>query len=157
MQRILRTQQKKSRKLPQYLMNPICCRGIAFQRAEKLESNKQQVKSRAILIRRGHEGEGQDGLYRLTTSPYTKAEGDYTVAFEDCGDATNFCYILESVFEDLGDFSADIVLLSIKELDVAVRSDTMKLIVVKKGQLELYAGQPLEEVESALTSLVKRS
>ncbi|GFZ08989.1 hypothetical protein Acr_20g0007970 [Actinidia rufa] len=111
----------------------------------------------AILIRRGHEGERQDGLYRLTTSPYTKAEGDYTVAFEDRGDATNFCYILESVFEDLGDFSADIVLLSIKELDVAVRSDTVNLIVVKKGQLELYAGQPLEEVETALSSLVKRS
>ncbi|GFZ08992.1 hypothetical protein Acr_20g0008000 [Actinidia rufa] len=163
----------------------------------------------AIRIRKGHEGEGQDGLYRLTTSPCTKAEGDFTVAFEDRGDATNFCYILESVFEDLGDFSADIVLLSIKvrklyfsllysepscafyirmtifiiylanhlssiwmsrfemklcevelykmELDVAVRSDTVNLIVVKKGQLELYAGQPLEEVETALSSLVKRS
>ncbi|GFZ21802.1 hypothetical protein Acr_29g0009640 [Actinidia rufa] len=111
----------------------------------------------AILMRRVHEGEGQDGLYTLTTTPYTKDGGDYTVAFEDRGDATNFCYILESVFEDLVDFSADVVLLSIKELDEAVRSDTMKLIVVKKGQLELYAGQPLEEVEIALSSLVMRS
>lgn len=35
----------------------------------------------------------------------------------------------------------------------AVKVDSMKLIVARKGQLRLYAGQPLSEVESALLSL----
>ena len=34
-------------------------------------------------MHRVHEGEGEDGLYTLTTTPYTKDGGDYTVAFED--------------------------------------------------------------------------
>ncbi|KAL6970290.1 hypothetical protein U1Q18_029989 [Sarracenia purpurea var. burkii] len=115
--------------------------------------------SQAILVRRGHDGEGPKGLFTLKKdTPYSKDGDDsssHTVAFEDRGDATNFCYLLQSFFDDLDDFGADIVPLSIKELDEAVSSDGMKVIVVKKGQLKLYAGQPLAEVEMALRSLVK--
>lgn len=42
-----------------------------------------------------------------------------------------------------------------QELNEVVSSDNMKVIVVKKGQLKLYAGQPLEEVEMALRSLAQ--
>lgn len=41
-----------------------------------------------------------------------------------------------------------------QELHEAVKSDGMKVIVVRKGQLQLYAGQPLADVEMALCSLI---
>uniref|UniRef100_A0A7N0UIL0 Uncharacterized protein n=1 Tax=Kalanchoe fedtschenkoi TaxID=63787 RepID=A0A7N0UIL0_KALFE len=70
----------------------------------------------AILMRQGSGNEGPGGVYTLKTnskSPQTEDEA-FTVAFEDRGDANNFCYILESFFEDMADFSADIVPLSTK-------------------------------------------
>lgn len=75
-------------------------------------------------MRRGSEHEEPGGLYTLRVTSRTDdlgasqtddlGDSSYTVAFEDRGDANNFCYLLESFFEDLGDFSADIVPLSIK-------------------------------------------
>lgn len=67
-------------------------------------------------MQRGSNHEEQDGLYTLKTTSHESdpIDSSYTVAFEDRGDATNFCYLLESFFEELGDFSADIVPLSIK-------------------------------------------
>lgn len=110
----------------------------------------------AIFMRRssGHEDPG--GLYKFKIPSQTnhRNNSSYTVAFEDRTDANNFCYLLESFFQELGDFSADIVPISTKELDGAVKSFAMKVIVVKKGELHLYAGQPLADVEVALCSLV---
>ncbi|KAJ8565932.1 hypothetical protein K7X08_008508 [Anisodus acutangulus] len=100
-----------------------------------------------ILMRRGHDDEGPEGLFTLKS---------HTVAFQDRGDATNFCYLLQSFFEDLGDFSAEVAPLPVKELSEAIRSHTMKVIVVKKGKLKLYAGQPLADAEMALRSLVEQ-
>lgn len=67
-------------------------------------------------MRRGSEHEESGGLYALRVPSQADKHGDfsYTIAFEDCGNADNFCYLLESVFEDLGDFSADIVPLQVK-------------------------------------------
>lgn len=64
---------------------------------------------------------GGEGLYTLKSSPSTEDEISYTVAFEDRADANNFCYLLESFFEGLGDFKADVVPLTVKvcTLDVA--------------------------------------
>ncbi|XP_048235476.1 uncharacterized protein LOC8278727 [Ricinus communis] len=108
-----------------------------------------------ILMRRGSEVEGP-GLYALRTLSQPDDHVDsYTVAFEDRGDANNFCHLLEFYFEGLGDFSADIVPLSVKELYEGVKSGSKKVIVVKKGQLKLYAGQPFGEVEMALFSLLE--
>ena len=42
-----------------------------------------------------------------------------------------------------------------QELDEAVKAGELKLIVVRKGQLHLYAGQPLAEAETALRSLLE--
>lgn len=114
----------------------------------------------AILLRRGYDGAG--GLYTLmsTSSSNTQdqsASSSYTVAFEDRSEANNFCNLLEICFEDLGDFSADIVPLSNKDLREGVESNSMKLIVVKKGQLKLYAGQPLADVEMALRALIEQN
>ncbi|KAK6803767.1 hypothetical protein RDI58_001551 [Solanum bulbocastanum] len=110
----------------------------------------------AIRMRRGHDDEGPEGLFTLKSSSQVNGSLSHTVAFEDRGDATNFCYLLQSFFEDLGDFSAEIVPLPVKELSDAIRSHTMKVIVVKKGKLKLYAGQPLTDAEMALRSLVEQ-
>nr|XP_010931644.2 LOW QUALITY PROTEIN: uncharacterized protein LOC105052511 [Elaeis guineensis] len=110
----------------------------------------------AIFLHRGSDGNGPKGLYTLRMNS-SSDDGDstsYTVAFQDRGDATNFCYLVESFFEELGDVSADIVPLTIQELDEAARAGELKLIVVRKGQLDLYAGQPLVEAETALRSLL---
>ncbi|XP_065863654.1 uncharacterized protein [Euphorbia lathyris] len=111
----------------------------------------------AILMRRGPEHEAA-GLYALRTDNGVDGgdESSYTVAFEDRGDANNFCYLLESYFEDLGDFRADIVPLSTKDIQEEVKSGAKSIIVVKKGQLKLYAGQPFGEVEMALQSLLEQ-
>lgn len=59
-------------------------------------------------MRRGSDPEGPEGLYTLKN-----VSQPCTVAFEDRGDANNFCFLLESFFEDLGDFRADIIPLSV--------------------------------------------
>lgn len=109
-----------------------------------------------IVMRRGSDRE-QDRLYSLKISSQAQEQrsSSYIVAFEDHADANNFCFLLESFFEDLGEFSADIIPLPIKELHEAVKVNSMKVIVVKKRQLQLYAGQPFADVEMALQSLVK--
>ncbi|KAK1591711.1 hypothetical protein Q3G72_012106 [Acer saccharum] len=111
----------------------------------------------AILMRRGPEHE-EGGFFTLrsTSQAQDQSQTPYTVAFENHGDANNFCYLLESYFEDLGlvDFNADIIPLPVKELHDAVES-IRRVIVVRKGQLKLYAGQPFADVEMALHSLIE--
>ncbi|KAG6731806.1 hypothetical protein I3842_01G147000 [Carya illinoinensis] len=110
-----------------------------------------------IFMRRGSDREGQAGFYNLKFGSQAEEQSNssYTVAFEDRADASNFCFLLEDFFKDLDDFSADILPLSIKELHEAVKANAMKVVVVKKRQLQLYAGQPFADVEMALHSLVK--
>lgn len=43
----------------------------------------------------------------------------------------------------------------VQELHEAVKANAMKVVVVKKRQLQLYAGQPFADVEMALHSLVQ--
>ncbi|KAL2464055.1 embryo defective [Forsythia ovata] len=107
-----------------------------------------------ILMHRGHE-EGRHGLYTLKSTSSAGGDFSHTVAFEDCGDAINFCCLLQSYFGDLKDFGAEIVPLKIADLHGAVKSHTMRLVVVKKGQLQLYVGQPLADAEMALRALIK--
>lgn len=57
-----------------------------------------------------HDGKVQQRLYSLKSS---SGDLSHIVAFEDRSDAANFCYILQSYFEDLEDFSTEIVLISI--------------------------------------------
>lgn len=45
----------------------------------------------------------------------------------------------------------------LQELLAAVKSNTKKVIVLKKGQLKLYAGQPFADVEKALLSFVEHN
>ncbi|XVF62586.1 hypothetical protein PTKIN_Ptkin09bG0020300 [Pterospermum kingtungense] len=111
----------------------------------------------AIFMQRGVDREGAGGLFTLQVSSdgQDQSRTSCTVAFEDHSDANNFCYLLECFFEDLGDFSAEVVPTSVKELCEAVKLHAKKVIVVKKGQLKLYAGQPFAEVEMALHSLIE--
>ncbi|KAF7851498.1 hypothetical protein BT93_L3783 [Corymbia citriodora subsp. variegata] len=111
----------------------------------------------AILMRRGSDFEEPGGFFSLKTDPEDSDASSYTVSFEERVDANNFCFLLESFFEELGDFSVDIVPLLRKELQEAMREKTMKMLVVRKGQLKLYAGQPFSDVELALQSLVEES
>lgn len=72
------------------------------------------VNMQVIRMRRGHEDEGPEGLFAIKSSSNANGSSSHTVAFEDRGDATNFCYLLESFFDDLGDFSAEIVPFPVK-------------------------------------------
>ncbi|KAG5011123.1 hypothetical protein AAZX31_07G229200 [Glycine max] len=111
-----------------------------------------------ILMQRDSE-EGSEGLYSLKFTSKEQEQSDddsYTVAFEDHADANNFCFLLKSFFEDLGSFSADAVPMSIQELNEEIISRAKKVVVVKKRQLQLYAGQPLADVEMALRSIIEQ-
>lgn len=50
----------------------------------------------------------------MDSSSDDEDSASYTIAFQDQGDATNFCYLLETFFEELGDFTADVVPLTMK-------------------------------------------
>lgn len=67
-------------------------------------------------MHRGSDDEELDGLFTLKIPSKSRDTGEstYTVAFEDRADANNFCYLLESFFEELGNFTADIVPLATK-------------------------------------------
>lgn len=67
-------------------------------------------------MRRGFEQEGAEGLFALRTASEVQDQDNasYTVVFENHVDANHFCHLLESVFEDLGDFSTDIIPLPVK-------------------------------------------
>ncbi|KAL8264089.1 hypothetical protein R6Q59_022219 [Mikania micrantha] len=106
----------------------------------------------AVKMQSGGNGEESAGLFILRNTSGLH----HTVAFEDRSDATNFCYLLESFFEDLNNFSTTIIPIPTNELVDEVKSQKMKVIVVKKRQLKLYVGQPLEDVESALRALVEQ-
>ncbi|KAK6138925.1 hypothetical protein DH2020_027340 [Rehmannia glutinosa] len=109
-----------------------------------------------IVMRRGHDGEGGEGLYTLKSISSTEDPISHMVAFEDRTDATNFCYLLQSFFEDLPGFNADVVPLTVNELNEAVKSYAMRVVVVKRGQLQLYAGQPLADAETSLRAMIKQ-
>lgn len=63
----------------------------------------------AIFMRTGRDEEVPHGAYTIKSTSHTKDGSSHLVAFEDRGDATNFCYILQSFFEELEDFGADII------------------------------------------------
>ncbi|CAI8610652.1 unnamed protein product [Vicia faba] len=112
-----------------------------------------------ILMQRDSNAESPKGLYSLnfTSKQWEQGDDSYTVAFEDQADANNFCFILESFFEDLGDgFRANVVPMSIQELNEEIISQGKKVLVVKKRQLQLYAGQLLTDVEMALCSIIEQ-
>lgn len=72
---------------------------------------------KVILIQRDSNTESPKALYRLNFTSKQREQGNdfYTVAFEDQADANNFCFILESFFEDLDDgFSAIVFPMSIQ-------------------------------------------
>ncbi|CAL5198890.1 unnamed protein product [Lathyrus oleraceus] len=112
-----------------------------------------------ILMQRDSNTESPKALYRLNFTSKQREQGNdfYTVAFEDRADANNFCFILESFFEDLDDgFSAIVFPMSIQELNEEIISQGEKVVVVKKRQLQLYAGQLLTDVEMALCSIIEQ-
>ncbi|KAG7542731.1 hypothetical protein ISN45_Aa07g026880 [Arabidopsis thaliana x Arabidopsis arenosa] len=110
-----------------------------------------------ILMRSNIDQDISEGYFTLRTKSMEQNEGQvsHMIAFEDQSDARNFSYLLESVFEDLDDFSADIAPVSTKDLYDEVSSGDKNVIVVRKRQLTLYAGQPFEDVERALRTLIQ--
>ncbi|KAF3488894.1 hypothetical protein F2Q69_00056733 [Brassica cretica] len=110
-----------------------------------------------ILMRSSIDQEVSEGYFTMRTEPMEQNKGQvsHMIAFEDQTDATNFSYLLESVFEDLDDFSANVVPISTKDLYNEVSSGGKNVIVVKKRQLKLYAGQPFDDVETALHTLIQ--
>ncbi|VVB00987.1 unnamed protein product [Arabis nemorensis] len=110
-----------------------------------------------ILMRSNIDEEISEGYFTLRTESMEQ-NGDqvsHIIAFEDQNDARNFSYLLKSVFEDLDGFSANVVPISTKDLHDEVSSGGKNVIVVKKRQITLYAGQPFEDVERALHTLIE--
>ncbi|KAG7547412.1 hypothetical protein ISN44_As12g026560 [Arabidopsis suecica] len=110
-----------------------------------------------ILMRSNIDEDISEGYFTLRSESMEQNEGQvsHMIAFEDQSDARNFSYLLESVFEDLDGFSADIAPVSTKDLYDEVSSGDKNVIVVRKRQLTLYAGQPFEDVERALRTLIQ--
>lgn len=96
-------------------------------------------------MRRGPDSKYPSGLFSLKTTSEDDSDDDsddddederdeadedfsYVIAFQDRYDANNFCYLLESFFEDLGDFGADIVPL-LKNVCVPYSSSNTKLVL----------------------------
>lgn len=69
----------------------------------------RHILFQAIFMYTGRDEEGPHGAYTIKSTSHTKDGSSHLAAFEDRGDATNFCYILQSFFEELVDFSTDIV------------------------------------------------
>ena len=68
-------------------------------------------------MHRGSEDEEHGGLFTLRVPSKTQDIEEYTtytVAFEHHVDANNFCYLLESFFEELDNFTTDVVPLPTK-------------------------------------------
>lgn len=67
-------------------------------------------------MRQGSDGEELDGLFTLKVPSATQdiEESTYAVAFENHVDANNFCYLLESYFEELENFTTDVIPLPTK-------------------------------------------
>lgn len=67
-------------------------------------------------MQRGDDPEGLGGLFtfQLSSEGQEQSKTSCVVAFADHSDASNFCYLLECFFEDLGDFSADVTPMSVK-------------------------------------------
>nr|GMD79098.1 uncharacterized protein LOC109176208 isoform X4 [Ipomoea batatas] len=128
--------------------------GVGKTSFEEREKNSEGERQEVVRMHTSHDVKVQQRLYSLKSS---SGDLSHIVAFEDRSDAANFCYILQSYFEDLEDFSTEIVLLSFNEHDESVKSSMENAIVVRKGQLKLYAGQPLVDVETALRSLAAQS
>lgn len=63
----------------------------------------------AIFMHNGRDEEGSHGPYTIKIDSHTMDGSSHIVAFEDPGDASNFCYILHTHFENLEDFSANVV------------------------------------------------
>ncbi|CAI9118808.1 OLC1v1020424C1 [Oldenlandia corymbosa var. corymbosa] len=111
-----------------------------------------------VILMQGEYDGHVTGLFTLRNLDSSdKNDLPHTVAFEDRVDAANFCYLVQSFFEDLEGSSAEVVPIPIKELIERVKSQTMKVLVVKKGQLKLFVGQPLQDAEMALRALIDQS
>ncbi|CAO2817961.1 unnamed protein product [Amaranthus hypochondriacus] len=110
-----------------------------------------------ILMQKGTGDEAERGFYnlRINTNAENQSYSIYTVAFEDLTDAKNFSYLLEFAFVDQPDAAVEVAPLSTKDFQEVIESLDTEVIVLRKGELKLYAGQPLADIEAALRSLVK--
>lgn len=110
-----------------------------------------------IGLYRNNKGEVLRGLYSLEMVPGIELAGKpgpyHTIAFQDHADARNFCYILQSHYEELGDASVHVIPLSSKEFYDEAMSTAFRVTVIKKGELRLHIGQAIEELESRIIKI----
>lgn len=100
-------------------------------------------------------GEVSEGLYSLDMTPNFegivegKQETKYhTVGFQDRTDALNFCAMLLSQ-----NYTAEVLPFPPKDLYKEAKAEGFKVSVLKKGQLGLSPGQPLEDVEQRIVEI----
>ncbi|KAL2610375.1 hypothetical protein R1flu_028948 [Riccia fluitans] len=104
------------------------------------------------------DGEVQSGLYSVDIGPAIEGVGDtsdaiHTVAFQDRGDAYNFCRLLQQESSKIGADGVEVIPFAPKELYRDAKEEGYKVTVIKKGQLQLSVDQSLEEVESRILEI----
>ncbi|GLJ18588.1 hypothetical protein SUGI_0330990 [Cryptomeria japonica] len=105
-----------------------------------------------IELYRNKDGELVRGFYSLEMVPDLEPRAKYrhVIAFEDRGDAKNFCYILRSSLENA---SARVIPRTSKDLYREAQSEGYKVTVIKKARIQLYFDKPLEEVEDMMAEI----
>lgn len=105
-----------------------------------------------IGLYRNKNGEIMKGLYSLEMALDldSKNQRFHVVAFEDKGDAKNFCCILRNKLENA---NARVIPRAPKELYREAKSEDYKVTVVKKAQIQLHIDKPLEELEGIITEI----
>jgi hypothetical protein len=107
------------------------------------------------------EGDIETGLYGIDLSqaldgvpvPGVSKVPHHTVAFQDRGDAQNFCTLINSQPEKLGADVAEPIPFDPKELHKDAKAEGFRVTVIKKGQLKLSMDTPFEEVEAQIYEL----
>ncbi|CAM6091049.1 unnamed protein product [Calypogeia fissa] len=112
-----------------------------------------------IGLRATVEGELRTGLYSVDVAPALDGVAGvpsvayHTVAFQDRGDAQNFCTLINSQPENLNAAGAEPVPFDPKDLYNDAKSEGFRVTVIKKGQLQLSVDKPFDEVESRILEL----
>ncbi|KAM0939572.1 hypothetical protein DsansV1_C20g0164871 [Dioscorea sansibarensis] len=77
----------------------------------------------------------------------------HVIAFEDPGDAKNFCYIIQAHMDMLGSGKAFVIARPPKDAFRDAKADGFNVTVIRKGEIKLNVDQTLEEVEEEITEI----
>ncbi|KAK9061968.1 hypothetical protein SSX86_019152 [Deinandra increscens subsp. villosa] len=103
------------------------------------------------------DGDGDDriGFYSLEMASDLELDPKphHIIAFEDAGDCKNFCYVIQTHMEMLGNGNAFVVPQLPKDTYQEAKANGFNVTVIRKGELKLDVDQTLEEVEEKIVEI----